>query len=422
MKLDGWDTGYATTISQVNLLLGDPSAVPTVFGLVVQGMTVQGVFGPWSIVTEGGGELLHLQTMIASGTMSGGGAPAAADLTGIAVVLEINLLLLPPSLAGERELRFNFKTVGTADTPSAPGVVKPLKVLDPAKKLNFEQGAVLGAAVAQCLVEQASAITFHFARINIVPPDAGASWLTPVSSVYSYYQTDGGAGYLVVLSATDARDTTNLSRKIDPDLISGPGDAFFAISEGLFLQHVIMPILPSLYAGTDASYFAFDAVNQAVRATQAIGLGGVKSGLITYYPEITGLQITISGANVLVAVSGDCDLHAGMSLTFSVSSTLAASVAAGTGGLTLARDANPSISHDSHIPWYDYLLGPIPDIVMAIIVPMIADGIASGLSQAIGGLSFAEVAAQNVQWPGMKKFTIGGGELNGDFRLWGTLG
>lgn len=553
MDLYGWDTGYATTIAEVNKALADPQAVLRSFAVTEQGMTVQGSFGPWSIVAGGAGELLHLQTAITSGTITGGGAPNA-DLAGLAVLLEINLQFLPSKLPSQQDLGFSFKRVGKPGQPSAPGVVTPLRVLDPDKKLSFLQEAVLGAAVAQCLVDKASAISFAFASIGVAPPAATAkaptgasfsyseegwtlqavagawstlpggadpivhvqlaltagslahgsepkpdlaglalaleldlahagagarappanvvttlsvddpqnklsvihraalgalvahcpevqasaialayasvkrapptpadSWLTPVSCGYAYFQTGAGDGYLVILGATDARDTSRLSRQIDPELVTGAGSGFFAISDALFLQHVIQPVLPSVYPGTDATYFRYDAAHKCIDATKPIGVGGVKSGAITYYPKITALSIAVSGGNVVASASGNCDLGIGMSMTFSVTSTSASSFDTAKAELSLAKDPNPKESHDSHIPWYDYLMGAIPDIIMAIVVPVVADGIASGLSSAVKGMSFAKAGPQSVHWAGMKSFSISGGQLNSAFRLWGQL-
>ncbi len=423
MNLNGWDTGYATTLAEVNIALADPKAVPASFSVTAQGMAVQGGFGLWSIVPGGAGDLLHLLVAVGSGTVSGGGA-ATVDLAGMSVLLEINLQLLPPNAANQQALKFNFKTVGTASTPSAPGVVKPLLVFDPAKKLSFLQSAVFGACIAQSLVNQASALSFSFANINLVAPGGAgglSSWLAPVSCAYEYYQTGAGAGYLVILSVTDSRNTDNISRKIDPELISGNWAAFFAVSEALFLRNVIQPILPKLYPGTDDSFFHFDAVGQVITSTKPIGLAGIKPAAITYNPRITAMQISVVGSTVVAVVSGDCDLYMGMSMTFSVSSTSQSSVHPVTGELSLAKDPAPIESHESHIPWYDYLMGGIPDLIMAIVVPLVADSIAGGLSSAIKGMSFASAGAQNVHWVGMKAFTVGGGQLNHDFRLWGKL-
>jgi len=418
MDLYGWDTGYATTIAEVNKALADPQTVLRSFAVTEQGMTVQGSFGAWSIVAGGAGELLHLQTAIASGAITGGGAPNA-ELAGLAVLLEINLQFLPSKLPSRQDLGFSFQRVGKPGQPCAPGVVTPLRVLDPDKKLSFLQEALLGAAVAQCLVDKASAISFAFASIGVAP--SADSWLTPVTCGYAYFQTGAGDGYLVVLGATDARDTSRLSRQIDPELVTGAGSGFFAISEALFLQYVIQPVLPSVYPGTDATCFRYDAAHKRIDATKPIGVGGVKSGAITYNPKITALSITVSGGNVVASASGNCDLGIGMSMTFSVTSTSASSFDVAKAELSLAKDPNPKESHDSHIPWYDYLMGAIPDIIMAIVVPVVADGIASGLSSAVKGMSFAKAGPQSVHWAGMKSFVISGGQLNSAFRLWGQL-
>ena len=148
------------------------------FSLTEQGMTVQGQFGQWRIIEGGAGQLLHLQTAIASGTISGDGA-ADAELSGISVQLEINLQFLPSELPNHKKLAFNFKHVGKTCTPSGPGVVTPLRVIDPNQRLNFTQAAVLGPGIARCLVDKAPSISFAFAELNLVPPNAADSWLTP---------------------------------------------------------------------------------------------------------------------------------------------------------------------------------------------------------------------------------------------------
>ena len=419
MNLYGWDTGYATTINHLNKALADPKGVLSSFSLTEQGMTVQGQFGQWRIIEGGAGQLLHLQTAIASGTISGDGA-ADAELSGISVQLEINLQFLPSELPNHKKLAFNFKHVGKTCTPSGPGVVTPLRVIDPNQRLNFTQTAVLGPGIARCLVDKAPSISFAFAELNLVPPNAADSWLTPVECAYAYYETGGGASYLVILSTTNKRDTTNLPREVDPNLISGGGDGFFAISESQFLQHVILPVLPKVYSGTDVSYFKFEAKDNTIRNSKAIRLAGIKKGAITYHPKIDHLAITVSGSTVESVASGSCDMKMGIRMTFKVAGTSAASFNAATAQLSLAKDPHPRISHKAKIPWYLWIMGPIPDIILAIVVPIVADGIAEGLDAAVKKMSFVKAGPQNVQWPGMKQFTITGGGLNGGFQLSGT--
>lgn len=420
MKLSGWDTAYATKIDPVNAVLADPRNTISTFSLDEQGLTVAGSFGAWSIVPGGSGELLHLVTSIQSGTISGGGLPTG-DLAGVSVLLEINLRFLPAKLPQQQDLRFHFEKVGKTGVPSDPGVVTPLSVTDPHKSLTFLQSAVLGVAVAQCLVDHADSISFAFASVSLASPGPSDGWLTPVSCGYTYFQTGAGIGYLVVLAVTDSRATDSLSRQIDPELVAGSGPAFFAISSALFLQHVIQPVLPQVYPGTRDSTFSFSAASNRIISTSHIGVGGVKSGAITYYPIIDALHIEVVGGSVRSNATGDCDLYMGMSMTFGVSSNSVASFDAAKAELSLSKDKSPAVTHESHVPWYDYLMGGLPDLIIAIVVPLVADGIADGLGAAVGGMSFAKAGPQSVKWAGTKSFNVAGGELNDSFRVWGSL-
>jgi len=421
MDLHGWDTAYATHIGQLNLALAAPGATVRSFEAEEEGWMVRGTLGPWRIVPGGAGILLHLEVPITEGSLCSSGGPEAS-LAGVSVLLEINLQVLPSKLPGEQELGFHFQHRGQpgANAPGNTGAVTPLKVLNPAG-LSFTQQAVLGAALADSLVRQASAIAFSFASISVVPPGATGSWLTPRSCAYAYCQTDGGEGFLVIYGATDGRNTDALPRQVDPALIAGQAQACFAISPALFLKNVIQPMLPQVYAGTDAATFTFDAAQGTIRSTRAIGVGGIKSGAITYYPQIQSLAITTAGSRLTVRLEGDCDMYMGMSLTFAISSQSESHFDASKATLSLSKDPNPAVSHSSHIPWYDYLMGPLADIIMAIVVPLVADGIANGLNSAMQGMTFSNAGPQSVRWAGMKAFTIQGGELNTAFRLWGQL-
>lgn len=421
MDLHGWDTAYATHIGQLNLALAAPGATVRSFEAEEEGWMVRGTLGPWRIVPGGAGILLHLEVPITEGSLCSSGGPEAS-LAGVSVLLEINLQVLPSKLPGEKELGFHFQHRGQPGGPAtgATGAVTPLKVLNPAG-LSFTQQAVLGAGLADSLVRQASAIAFSFASISVVPPGATGSWLSPRSCAYAYCQTDGGEGFLVIYGATDGRNTDALPRQVDPALIAGQAQACFAISPALFLKNVIQPLLPQVYAGTNAAAFTFDAAHTTIRATRAIGVGGVKSGAITYYPQIQSLAITTAGSRLNVRAEGDCDMYMGMSLAFAVSSQSESQFDASKATLSLRKDPHPEVSHSSHIPWYDYLMGPLADIIMLIVVPLVADGIANGLNSAMQGMTFSNAGPQSVRWAGMKTFTIQGGELNTAFRLWGRL-
>lgn len=419
MDLHGWDTAYATRIGRLNDALAAPGATLDGFQAEEDGWVMQGVLGTWRIVPGGAGVLLHLEVPIVTGSLRGPDQ-AEVSLAAVSVLLEVNLQVLPSHLPGEASLRFRFQQRGTAGSNPAPGSVTPLRVLQ-AEHLSFIQQAMLGAGLADSLVQQAPAIAFSFASISVVPPGATGSWLTPRSCAYAYSQTDGGEGHLVVYGATSERNTDALPRQVDPALLAGQSDACFAISAELFLRNVIQPVLPKVYPGADGSAFAFDATRQAVYNTRAIGMGDVKSGAITYHPQIQSLSITASGSRLDIRIEGDCDMYMGMSLTFAITSHASCVFDPDRATLTLLPDPHPEVTHSSHIPWYDYLMGPLADVIMAIVVPLVADGIASGLTSAMQDMSFANAGPQSVHWAGMKAFTIQGGELNTAFRMWGRL-
>lgn len=417
MNLYGWDTAYAVNVSVLNTALKGATTLPKTFSLADGGLKASGTFGNWSVVSGGSGILLHIQAEIASGTVSGGTDPQA-DLAGMSLIFEIDLSLLPAS-ANVQELRLNLKTAGKVKGKGGDGVVLPYSIA-PTGKLGFEQALFMQNAMAQFLVAQADKFTFAFARINMVPPNAADSWLAPVKIAFSYYPSGSAGDFLVIYAATTNRDVSGLSTQVDPALLAGPGPAYFAISAGMFMEHVILPLMPKVYPGFDGSYFKFDAAKSTVVNTKAMTLKGVKSGAITYYPVVRSLSVGVSASKIVSVVSGDCDLKMGMSMTYGVTSNSQTSFDASKDQLSAAKDPSPQAHHESHIPWYDYLLGPLPDMIMAIVVPLVADGIASGINSALSGMQIANAGPQTVNWPGMQKFTPNGGGLNGGFQLSGS--
>lgn len=419
MDLHGWDTSYATSATAINDALAVTDEVLDNIEFTRDGVALHCRLGSWRIISGGAGELLHLEIPILSGCVGMAGNPGT-DLAGIAVQLEINLRFLPSDVSNHQQLNFNFQSVGVFGTPSAPGAVTPLRVIDPDQRLAFQEGAVLCLAIAQCLVERADAISFKFAEINLVAPDTANSWLTPVECAYAFYQTGDGDAYLVVLSSTSKRDVSGLSRKIDPALFAGSGEGYFAISKQMFLTHALLPLLPQVYPGNDASHFVYNAKHGVIKNSKPVSLAGVKSGLIWYYPKLTSLTIEIRGANVITKVTGVCDMYLGFNCTFSVSATSHASFDSQQGSLVFSKDPNPTSSHQAKIPWYAWLGGAITSAVIAIVVPAIAGGIATGLGAGLKTLGLSATGPLNVKWPGMQTFTATAGHLADAFQLAGT--
>ncbi|WP_299410392.1 TULIP family P47-like protein [uncultured Roseobacter sp.] len=418
MDLYGWDTAYAVNISVLNDALKGSHDLPQTFLIADGYLKASGSLKNWRIVAGGSGILLHVQVEIATGTISGGADPKA-DLAGYQLIFEIDMTLLPAAVDGKQEIRLYLKSAAKKGQSQGEGVVAPYSIT-PQGKLGFEQEQFLPFFMAKYLVTQADKFTFALAQVNLVPPTAADSWLTPVEIAFTYYASGSAGDFLVIYGATRKRDVKGLSRNVDPSLFAGKGPAYYAISGDMFLEHVVMPLMPKVYPGFASSYFEFDAGNHEIINTKSMKLHGVKSGAITYYPVVRDLRIKISGDTLVSDVKGRANMYMGMSMTFSVTSRSKTSYDAAHNKFSAAKDAHPSAHHKSHIPWYDYLFGVIPDIIMAIVVPAVADGIADGLNSALSGMELANTGPQLVDWPGLDTFKPNAGGLNGAFQLSGS--
>lgn len=417
MDLYGWDTAYATDFAILNNALAGDASLPSKFASTQSGITASGVLENWRLVPGGSGPLLHIQVALTSGNISGGTDPAA-DLAGVSLIFEVNLTLLPTAVKGVKVYRLDLKTVGKKGDPPKPGVVLPYSISDPNGKLGFEQKIALPAMIAGVLVQQADDFTVAFARVNLVAP-ATNSWLTPVKVRYDVY-AGSGKDYLVIYAATSARNVDGLDTNVDPALLAGAGPMYYGISGNLFLEHAVLPLMPKLFNHSKAADFKFNASKSAIVNTTSFAAGKVKSGAIWYHPEITKVSLRISGDEIVTDVSGTCDLGMGITMTFSIQSKSKSSFDPKTGRLSFAKDKHPTENHHAKIPWYDYVLGPIPDIVMAVVVPMVASGIANGITAELSKETIGKEGAQNVKWPGMNGFSINAGGLNGGIQLSGN--
>jgi hypothetical protein len=422
MDTYGWDTVFAVSLDSVNSSLARSfGAIPQNFSLSGTDFVayqLQGSFESWQIIPGGSGQVLWMQLNIASGSYTLG--TETGNLAGVAVQVEVSLQLIPATTPQASNLVFNLKAVGQAGQPLQPGLVTPLStVLDPNHALNPDMVSTLPSLMATFLVNNASLVTYVFASIQ--PANSGPeTWLTPQGSDYLYAQTDSGAGYLAILSVTSSQDISQLPRQIDPSILNSLQNAVFVISQDLFLRNVIMPVLPAAY-GHGSTTQTFTYSNGAISNTQSIGLDGVQKGAITYYPEITSLSITVSGGSLNTSISGGCDLKMNMSMTFKISCSCPAAFNSANRTLFFLPDPAPQESHDSNIPWYDYLLGPIPDLIISLVVPAIASGIAGNLTSQLQNFALINSPPQSVQWAGLGPMEVQSAGLSTSFYLLGDL-
>jgi len=420
-----WDTVFALNSDQVNKALSNSwNQLPQNFDYSEDGCHMSGEFNPWTVVNGGSGSLLHLELPVARGSIALDSSKPA-DLAGVAAVVEVDMRLLPSSTkAGTQELRMNLKQAVKPGTPGGEGLVVPITVLDPQGKLGQTYSSLFLEGMARWMVANANRITYVFAEINFAKPDSN-SWLTPVQCAFVYADREDKSkpGYLGILSVNSNRDICKLERKIDPAIlpVSAQLNAGYLISGDLFLENVILPLMPQMYPGTSPGIFLFSTADHQIQNTVKFPTEKVKSGAIWYYPEIKHLKVYIVGGEMRTSIQGDCNLYAGISMTFTLDIKNTMSFDHGTQTVRLNPDPSPHGEHDADIPWYFWFLTPIGEAVTQIVVAAISDSIAQSLKSDLS-INVEGIPTQSVHWTGAgQEMKVTQAGLNACFYMQGIV-
>ncbi len=192
-----------------------------------------------------------------------------------------------------------------------------------------------------------------------------------------------------------------LERKIDPAVlpVSDQLNAGYLISGDLFMQNVILPQMPQMYPGTSPGNFKFSSTDHQIQNTAKFPTGKVKSEAIWYYPEIRKLSVYIVGGELRTNIQGDCDLKAGISMTFTLNIKNTMSFDPNTQTVLFNSDPSPHGEHDADIPWYFWFLTPIGEAITKIVVAAIPDSIANSLKSDLS-INVKGIQTQSVHWTG----------------------
>jgi hypothetical protein len=427
MNLYGWDTAFAIDISVANAALARNEgsllvgfAIDDPDGLQVR---AEGTFGGWQIVEGGSGQFVTLRLPVVDGWLELASQGGRVDLAGTAFVASVALDLIPSALPDTEDLRFDVATAGKVGEPPVAGAITPIRMDDPAGRLDDLQEALLLASLATYVARNADRISFVFATVNLVPPQSD-SWLTPVRSAFSYAdRSDGSGGALVILSVTDDRPVDDLPRSVDPALLTRDHQAAFGISQALLLENVIMPSLPPAFGnGATPASFAYDQQARTIVNLQPLSMNAVRKGAIDYYPEIRTLRLGIDGSNLRARYEGWCDLKAGISMTFWIEPVNPIVYDGRTKSLAFLADGDPKSDYDADIPWYWWLGGPLVRAIVEIVVPAIASGIAGSLTSAVGSmLSPARNPPTSIRWKDTEDLQVADARVEGDFVMTGDF-
>lgn len=430
MDLHGWDTVTTLSVESVNRMLAvrPPTAADEFsfagenFGTPYKGSAR---LGTWRVLPGDPGDLLRLALPITSGGVAGESGDVI-DLTGATAVVTVSLHLLPGDVGRPRDLAFDLDRAGRPGDVPVPGVVTPVALTGPAEVVDrlgqTGRDIVLGAVAAH-LVEHAAELTCRLAQVNLVSPGKGGR-LDPVRSAFCYSRgvAPADSGHVAVLSVTDGRDVSGLPRTVDPELTAGGGEVTFAVSEELFLTEMVRPGLPGVFGGdASAANLVYDPAFRALRNTSAFSTRSLRSGAIWYTPRVTSLTAGVVGGDLAIRVEGDCDLKAGISMTYWVKAQCRMVFDPASGRVSFVSYREPDSGHQADIPWWFVLGGPAVEAITQLIVTIVSTDLAERLGSQEGPAGLDRWASRSVQWQGARTVAVERAALDGCFLVSGRL-
>ncbi|WP_373504787.1 TULIP family P47-like protein [Aestuariivirga sp.] len=431
MDTYGWDVVVACAVERLNALLklqftstpatlsySDPSSQTT----------LQATFDPWRIVAGGSDRKLHIEMPIKTGSLD---SPfVSAKLDGVVVLASVELDFVSNAAGTASNLTFNFSSVASQAGDPTKGsiyIVNPdtsgvLLKQDPTKTA----ATALHDFIPLCLIASKASLNYVFTTLNLTPAGAG-SWLTPHSPAYVFVAGSGGtAGYLAVLSMVSAAAAVPSARDVDPGLCTANSDIAIAYAGPVFLQNVIMGQLPSSFTGAIAQNFQMSGGK--INNNGPLLCKPVRWGLTDYTPVLVSMVVGISASNITSAATGIFDIT-GLKdsyVTFSASVSLSCSYDAASGKLSLTPTAAPVTNHDTHIPWWIYVLaapamltvaGPIVIVIVDAVIGGVTASVSNSVSNNAGNLALGDWSAQAIVFPGADKWSVTEAALSDAFYM-----
>jgi len=422
-----WDAVFACSGAWINARLKESEKkFPASFAYEDDAVKISGDFGSWTMVPGGTGRFIHFDTPVTKGTLLDKASGKSYPLDGAIPIVQFQLdFVTPAGKSDQKHLKFDCRVVGKNPGDKTPGAVT---VLNPDSRKDSPipglVSDVLGVALAHAFIASRQELSFVFAELSLAPP-AGASWLTLKQLTYAYQQNDDNElGNLAVLGMLSDVSIKNIEPVFDTQLMQGGHDFGFVLAASRFFEHVLLPAMPQAYRGSNASQFSWDGATK-ISNHGNVTLDKVKVGLIWYPPVIQNLDIHLEGNLIRTTAAGRCDIT-GLDdayISFSVASKNPGQYLPASRSIAFAKDPHKSITHSSHIPWWEKLLGGLTAGIMNVVIDAVSLAIEDAVTGAIGntGISSNGMGAQLVTWPGQNAITPTGGGLEDNFYFQGTL-
>lgn len=433
----GWDVVYACSGDYINQQLAvNSDKLIQSFVYEDSAVKVSGQFGTWKIVPGGAGPLLQFETPITTGEAYFKQFNETIPLNGVVPLVQMQLQLPKgPNQQVTRTLVFNCTTLGkkTGDTtPGAVTVINPdvsgtlAKYMDTNPQEAALGAAILTTALGTVFVQNANQLNFVFANMLPVPIGQNADWLTPINLAYAYQQpinnTLGGIAILGVLSDVSIN---NLPRNFDSNLLLNK-DFGFMLSGNAFMKNVVLPSLPAAFQGNcHTNDFTLNS-DGSITLAESFHLNSVKVGLINYTPNVTSVNYHIDDNSMRCYVATNTDITglSGAYVTNSVTSNNLASFDVPSRTLSFLPDPNMSTTQDSHIPWWEQVLGALTLGIMNVVI----EAVSLAIQNSVGDLtssktaqSLGDLAPGLVSWSGQQSININAGGLVDNVYMQGTL-
>lgn len=399
MKMKGWDTISFLKIEAVNRQFA--AAWREEFGHFQCGeelLEVEGCFGAPKIIPGGSGKSLRVSLPIASGHAAMG--TDCRDASGCECRVAFMLHLLPEGCG--QSLRFDLrqlaKTPEEAD-PDIGGWVLPIAFHDPQGNIPRLWRSSILDCVCQYLIEHPGFFGQLLALVTM-RQDEESSWAAPEECAYAYL--DGTPPTLCVLGVSGFQRQSELPLTIDPPASSAV--SCLAVSGGLFLSHAFLPALDGPFPGIMPD--AFESREGWLQNLFPLDMAPLASGGQEYSPSAETLRLKVAGDQILMNVSGSCDLDpldAQLEFTLDVRFSLAAG-----GKAALCRVISAEEQHAVHG-------GSFFDIPVAgSLVKLLLQGLGGDLVQRLNRtLSHKEflVDLNAVSWFGRKTVQLASARL-----------
>ena len=307
----GWDTAFAIQYKDANAAIVKARSSPKSFSQSAPdgSCSASGTFGDWQLA-GGDGVDLHMSIPLANGTAHFNGQ--SFDLAGAIAIVEIQLNYLPPpSAASQSPSDHDLKPKTSPGDDTEPASV--LQILGTATLTGMQKTVVQGL-LGLWLNDNLSSFdhTFSAVTLNRFVDKAAFKWLAPTSTGYACLKrSTADSSILSVLCMTEGRSPASLASQVSPNAIPESARSGFVIAQERFLEKMVLPGLPSAFPGSKLSDFAMSSDRTKVINVNPVKTKPVKNAGSTYHPEVTDLEISVQGDQIVVYSKTKTDIALG---------------------------------------------------------------------------------------------------------------